>query len=146
MDIPLGELQASHLNLLRQDAEYAWFPLGYDLYSFSDATSYRKILDGAARFNSLEILAFIGLWCGDTHDHFPALMRILDSVKFPRERLKILNLDRAKSFPGGSEVIAKSGITRLPTFVFVEEGRELGRITEQPVETLIADIARILYP
>jgi hypothetical protein len=51
-------------------------------------------------------------------------------------------LDRAKSFPGGEELIARWGIKRLPTFVFLRGGREVGRITETPEVSLLTDFAR----
>jgi thiol-disulfide isomerase/thioredoxin len=128
---------------LRQDAETrAWFPTGYDLFSFDDAESYRGIL--GARTDQLQVLAFIGTWCPDCQEHLPGFVRIWETAKFPPGSLRIYALDRAKSFPGGEELIQKHAIRRLPTFVFLRGGKELGRITETPKRTLLADMARIV--
>jgi thiol-disulfide isomerase/thioredoxin len=136
----LGELTPDSL---RNDPATAWFALGYDLYSFEDGESYRALLAAQGSFDRMEILAFIGTWCPDCQEHVPALARILDAIRFPRERLRLYGLDRAKTFAGGAELIAKHSIRRLPTFVVLKDGQEAGRITETPETTLIADLARI---
>lgn len=138
---PLGEIR---LEALRQSPETDWFPLGYDLFSFDDGESYRKILASEPIFERIEILAFIGLWCPDCQDHLPGFSRILDAVRFPASRLRVYALDRAKAFPGGAELIARHGVTRLPTFIFLKDGRELGRIIETPSRSLLKDSAEIL--
>jgi hypothetical protein len=127
---------------LKTSPDSPWFPLGYDLYSFTDGDSYRKLK--AIRLNEIEVLAFIGTWCGDTQDHLPGMIRILDTLKLPRDRLKIYALDRAKTFPGGAQLIQSNRISKLPTFIFLRNGLEIGRITETPEVSLIADLARIL--
>lgn len=132
----LGEVRVE--DLVRDES---WFQLGYDLFSFDDAESYRAL----AGVDGLEALAFIGTWCGDTHDHFPGFVRIWDALKLPRAQLRAFALDRAKTFPGGTELIARHGITRLPTFVLLREGVEIGRITEAPERSLLHDLARLVH-
>lgn len=144
----LGEITVASL---RQDAEtQGWFPLGYDLFLFNDGESYRSILE-AARANAvappskqLEILAFIGTWCSDCQEHLPGFVRILDTVKFASNALRIYALDQDKTYPGGERLIQKHAIQRLPTFVFLRCGLEIGRITESPERSLLADMARIV--
>lgn len=143
----LGEIQ---LDSLRRDRETEWFGLGYDLFSFDDGESYRVIAEAVGRDGEasagagLEILAFVGVWCGDCQDHLPGFARILDAVRFPSSRLRVYSLDRAKTFPGGEGILSRWKIQRLPTFVFLRGGREIGRIIEIPEESMLRDMARIL--
>ena len=146
---PFGLIEAK---TLREHPETTWFAMGYDLFSFNDGDAYRRILAAQSRFDRMEILAFIGIWCPDCQEHVPGLLRILDAVKFPPTRLRIYSLDRAKTYPGGEELIRRQAITRLPTFVFFEDGREIGRIIETPEAaspkvpgpSLLAHVSRIL--
>jgi thiol-disulfide isomerase/thioredoxin len=137
---------------LLSNSETQWFKRGYDRFSLDqdedDGENYERILEAADRFASIEVLAFVGIWCGDTQVHLPGFVRILDALgdaaKFPLAQFKIYSLDRAKTFPGGEALLKKYDILRLPTFVFLEKGKELGRITEEPELSLLADMARII--
>jgi hypothetical protein len=132
-----GELSFERLQ------RYEWFQLGFDLYSFDDPESYRRVLGELASRGGIRILAFLGVWCGDTHDQLPGFARILEAVKFPRGHVKWLALDRTKSV-GAPELVARHRITKLPTFVVLEGDLELGRITETPKVSLLVDLAGIL--
>lgn len=138
----LGEIR---LESLRQDPATEWFALGYDLFSFDDAESYRGILAAQAAFAQMEILAFIGTWCPDCQEHLPGFARVLDAVKFPSNRLRVFALDRAKTYPGGGELIARHQVSRLPTFIFFKNAKEIGRIVETPESSLLKDMAGICH-
>ena len=138
--MPLGEIR---LESLRRNPATDWFAMGYDLFSFDDAESYRKILSAQPRFDQLEVLAFIGAWCPDCQDHLPGFARILDAVKFPASRFRVFALDRSKTYPGGANLVSAHSVTRLPTFVFLKGGKEIGRITETPRQTLLKDMAAL---
>ena len=51
--------------------------------------------------------------------------------------------DLYKQSPGRSEL--NFGIERVPTFVFLRDGVEIGRITETPTNTLEEDVAHIAF-
>ena len=137
-------LGAINWEQLRSDPESGWFATGYDLFSFDDGGSYRALLSAQPVFHDLEILVFIGTWCPDCQEQVPGFARILDTIRFPVERLRVFNLDRSKTFPGGEALIAAHAIRRLPTFVVLRKGKEIGRITEAPRQSLLADLAAIL--
>jgi hypothetical protein len=56
--------------------------------------------------------------------------------------MKLLAVDRSKRDPEG--LTAKWNVTRVPTFIFIRGGREIGRVVERPTATLEQDIAQIL--
>lgn len=74
------------------------------------------------------------------------MLRLLDAIDFPRERLRLVSVDRAddavKRSPGGEERGLE--IWRVPTLIVARGGRELSRIVEHPVLSLERDLLAIL--
>jgi hypothetical protein len=96
------------------------------------------------RARSKDVTAFIvlGTWCPDTHRELPRFFKIADQAGWPTSRMTLLAVDRTKQDGGGETV--KWNVTRVPTFIFLRAGKEIGRVTERPITTLEQDIATIL--
>jgi hypothetical protein len=45
----------------------------------------------------------MGTWCEDSHRDFPRLMKILEEVKYPENKLTIIAVNRKKESPTGDE-------------------------------------------
>lgn len=119
-----------------------WFQSNYDAY-----TPHQKHLDviPSQIISSTQIEIYFGTWCGDTKREMPRFFKILDQLKFQAKQIKLIAVngdENYKQSPGG-ETVGKS-IYRVPTFIFYQQGKEIGRIVEHPVESLEADIAKIL--
>lgn len=104
-----------------------------------DAAAVKRVADGAA---GVEVLAIVGTWCGDSKREVPRFFKIADQAGFPMEKVTLVAVDRSKKDAGG--LTEKHAITRVPTFVFLRAGQEIGRVTERPKTTLENDIADIL--
>ncbi|OFW03831.1 MAG: hypothetical protein A3H96_06510 [Acidobacteria bacterium RIFCSPLOWO2_02_FULL_67_36] len=93
---------------------------------------------------SKEVTVFIVIatWCPDTRRDLPRFFKIADQAGWPASRMTLLAVDRTKTDPGGET--AKWNVTRVPTFIFLRGGKEIGRITERPTTTLEQDMARIV--
>ncbi|MGA9116906.1 MAG: hypothetical protein WB626_09035 [Bacteroidota bacterium] len=89
-----------------------------------------------------DCLVFLGTWCGDSRREVPRFLRIIEGGAFPAARARFYGLDRKRSSPGGFE--RPFNIERVPTFVFLREGAEIGRIVETPLVSLEVDMLRIL--
>lgn len=117
-----------------------WFQKEYDAYSV------QKITVPAQKLSKTEIIIFMGTWCGDTRREVPRFLKILDSLRFPPENLRIICLDNSegnyKQSPQHEE--AGLGIHRVPTIIVRENKQETGRITESPVVSLEQDLLNIL--
>jgi hypothetical protein len=98
----------------------------------------------AIREKSRDVTAFIVLatWCPDTRRDLPRFFKIADQVGWPASRMTLLAVDRTKTDPGGETV--RRNVTRVPTFIFLRGGKEIGRVTERPTTTLEQDIAQIV--
>jgi thiol-disulfide isomerase/thioredoxin len=95
------------------------------------------------KLNSYNLILVMGTWCEDSHREVPRLMKILEAVNYPDQRLKIIAVNRKKESPNGDEVVLN--IQRIPTIIIQKYGREIGRIIESP-ETgyLERDLLQIL--
>ena len=90
----------------------------------------------------VDVFIVIATWCSDTRRDLPRFFKIADQAGWPAERIRMLAVDRTKMDPEGQT--AKLNVTRVPTFIFLRGGREIGRVIEKPTTTLEQDIAQIL--
>ncbi len=90
----------------------------------------------------VEVLVFYGSWCGDSRVQVPLFLRIAEKSGIPDKRIRYYALDRSKSSPDGLE--SRYAIERVPTFIFLRDGNEIGRVVESPRTTLEGDIVAIL--
>ncbi|MDP5043801.1 MAG: thioredoxin family protein [Leeuwenhoekiella sp.] len=88
-----------------------------------------------------EITVFMGTWCGDSKRETPRFYKILDAAG-KTEDIELITVDRSKTTPQGLE--AGKDIIRVPTLIFSKDGKELGRIVEYPIESLEADMLKIV--
>jgi thiol-disulfide isomerase/thioredoxin len=92
----------------------------------------------------VEALLFVASWCPDSKRDVPRLFKILDQAGFPESRVTMHALDRTKKDAAGLTV--QWNIERVPTFIFLRGGKEVGRIVERPKATLESDLLHLLGP
>jgi thiol-disulfide isomerase/thioredoxin len=90
----------------------------------------------------IEVLVFFGSWCGDSRREVPHFMKIAERAGIPVGSIRYYGLDRTKRSPDG--LTDRHRIERVPTFVFLRDGKEIGRVTELPRSSLEGDIYEIL--
>ncbi len=118
----------------------SWYQPQYDNYQIDQEalTGLKK-----EKFNSYQLVVFLGTWCGDSHRDFPRFMKILDATKFPQSKLTIIAVNRKKESPNGEEGIYN--ISRVPTIIVKKYGKEIGRIVEHTQSGFIEkDLLQIL--
>jgi len=117
-----------------------WYDEEYRYYIWSKNI---HLLDSIkAKPDSLTILVVLGSWCEDSRKQFPRFMGLLDYIGFKDKNLKIICVDRTKKVIIGN--IDSLKITLVPTFIFYHGKQEIGRIVESPVESLEADMYKII--
>lgn len=92
--------------------------------------------------DALRIKIVMGTWCSDSQREVPRFYRILDEAGIPDEKVELISVNREKLVPGMD--ISALKIERVPTFIFYDGIKELGRIIETPAKTLEKDLLRIL--
>ena len=119
-----------------------WFLDGYKNYKVDEA-SLKSIGKG---LNDVQILVFLGTWCSDSQLEAPHFFKILDYLRYDAEQLTMVALsnhpDHYKESPQHEE--KGWNIENVPTFIFLRNGKEVGRIVESPAESLEKDMATIL--
>jgi thiol-disulfide isomerase/thioredoxin len=122
-----------------KDTSFAWwFNSEYENYDVDKETLANIKMDN--EFHSITIV--MGTWCSDSRREVPRFYKILDFLKFPSEKVKLIMVDRKK---GAAEVdISSLKIELVPTIIFYNDGLEIGRIIESPKESLEKDLAAIL--
>ncbi|PTS91815.1 thioredoxin [Pedobacter sp. HMWF019] len=88
------------------------------------------------------ITTVLGTWCGDSKLYVPHFLKVLDAAGFKEENLRLIGVNQSKKAAQG--LIDHLNIDRVPTFIIFQDGKEIGRIVEQPNETFEKDILNIL--
>lgn len=92
--------------------------------------------------SGVDFLVFYGTWCGDSRRELPHFLKIADRCGIEPSRIRFYGLDRSKKSSDG--LTDQYQIEKVPTFIFLKNGTEVGRITEKPQGTLEADMLAIL--
>ena len=125
-------------NNLLQEPYKAWFTENYDFYE----TNPEVIAALKPLLKNITIKVYMGTWCGDSQEQVPPFYKIIEQANFNQKKLELIALDRAKKTPDNLQ--EGFDIIRVPTFIFYNKGKELGRIVEYPQEMLEDDMLKIL--
>ena len=90
----------------------------------------------------VEVLVFYGPWCSDSRRLVPVFLRIAEKAGIPDERIRYYALDRSKKSSDG--LTDQYAVQKVPTFILLQDGKEIGRVVETPRTTLEGDIVAIL--
>lgn len=112
------------MNDLRTDPSFAWFAENQKGYTPDPSTvqSFKSYKD------SVYILAFGGTWCGDTKHILPQVAATMDAAGFPQDHFTLVGVDRSKKTI--QHLSESFGITNVPTFIVLKNGKEIGRVVE----------------
>jgi len=122
-----------------QDNSFAgWFNSEYTNYQVDTDL----LLDNKEKFEGKIIKVVLGTWCSDSRREVPRMIKILDFINFPKDKIFFINVDREKK--GIASEADGLNIELVPTFILYEYGKEIGRIIESPVESLEKDLVRII--
>jgi len=92
----------------------------------------------------LRIDVYLGLWCPDSRNNVPVFMRILDSLDIPNINVNYYNCER-KASKDIKYYVEDLKVERVPTFIFYRDGKEIGRIVENPKKSLAEDFMEIVF-
>jgi thiol-disulfide isomerase/thioredoxin len=90
----------------------------------------------------VEVNVFLGTWCPDSKAHVSEFFKVLDAVDNPLLVASYVGVPRDKTLR--AEYYQGWNIERLPTFLVLVGGREIGRIIEIPKVSIERDLADIL--
>lgn len=115
-----------------------WFKRGYENYSPSEE-AMETIKNNISEY---EIVGFMGTWCPDSRREVPHFFKLLDEAGYDLSNVTMIGVDRSKSTPENLE--EGYDMTRVPTFIFMKDGKEVNRYVEYPQNNMEEDIALIV--
>ena len=116
----------------------AWFQKNYESYIVDDITLNKDF----SKLNEFNIEIFMNTKCHDSEREVPRFLKILNSLNFSKENLRIILLNSDKKTSDGLEI--GKNITNTPTIIFLKNSNEENRIVEFPYENLEKDIYKII--
>ena len=126
-------------NALTDDTDFSsWYQSEYDSY-IPDPKVIRS-LKGRNNLHRIEI--FFGTWCDDSKVQLPRFMKILDKIRFPKNKITLYAVNQKKESFYGEQ--AQKNIQLVPTFIIYKSGSEVGRIIETPKQSLELDFYKIM--
>lgn len=123
---------------LEQQPYSSWFTPGYEQYK-PNKKAFKTIKKNISDY---EILLFMGTWCGDSKYEVPKFYKLLDEVGYNKDNLTSVGVNYSKKAPG--DLDEKYNVHRVPTIIFLKDGKEINRYVEFSVENLEKDIAKIV--
>lgn len=118
----------------------------YEKYYVEYKPDQKVISKGKSKMKGVEVLAFLGTWCGDSKRGVPQFYKVMDEMGFDEKNLKLVSVsdsvEEYKRSPNGEE--KGLNIFRVPTYIFYKKGKEIGRIIETPTTSYEVDIAQIV--
>ena len=122
-----------------QQAPYAtWFNKGYEEYT----PSPEAIATIKKNISEYEIVGFVGTWCPDSRREIPKFFKILEEAGYDTSKLTMVGVTRNKNTPENLE--EGYNMHRVPTFIFMKDGKEVNSFVEYAAESTEGDIAKIV--
>lgn len=90
--------------------------------------------------HQIDVIIFLGSWCVDSRRNVPRFYKVIKENT--NIRIRMIALDRKKQIEGGLQQIYD--IKRVPTFIFLENDKEIGRIVEYPKQAMENDVLNII--
>jgi thiol-disulfide isomerase/thioredoxin len=110
--------------VLSSEPSFTWFAENQKNYTPPAAAVEALRKNG----NKIQIICFGGTWCGDTKFILPKFYTLITEAGFLQSRLTLIGVDRSKkTYAALAEAL---GITNVPTFLVMKDGKEVGRVVE----------------
>jgi thiol-disulfide isomerase/thioredoxin len=123
---------------LFQEPLYAPFKAGYD--SARVQSEFIPLIRSSSAGVTFTI--FFGPWCSDSKREIPRFLKVADEAGMADSTIRFYALDRTKTSSDG--LAEKFKIEKVPTFIVMKNGEEVGRIVESPNLSMEADLLTIL--
>ena len=109
---------------LAADTAFGWY--GQNAKGYTPAADVLK--QYSTNKDSVNLIIFGGTWCGDTKILLPKFFTTTDAAGFPESRITLIGVDRSKKTL--YNLTEAFGITNVPTFIVMKNGKEIGRVVE----------------
>ncbi|MEI6613363.1 MAG: thioredoxin family protein [Chrysiogenales bacterium] len=112
----------------------------YDAY-IPDAQLIEKLKIKAPE---LKVDIYFGYWCDDSKNNLPVFLKILDTLNMPEFKVNFYEVEK-KSTAVQKYYVEDMRVEKVPTFIFYINDFEMGRIIENPRDTILQDMMLIVF-
>lgn len=116
---------------------------------------WKKVYDGYApsaelienlkgRAKELKADVYLAFWCDDSKNHVPVFLKILDALNVPEFKVNFYEVER-KATADQQFYVEDMMVEKVPTFIFYANDFELGRIVENPKNSILQDMMIIVF-
>jgi thiol-disulfide isomerase/thioredoxin len=110
--------------ILQAEPSFGWFQENYSAYQahavgLAQCKQYR---------DSIQILAFMGTWCDDSHFVIPRLFALAAQAELDEKKIVLLGVNRKKETWG--DLTKTFNVSNVPTLIVLRDGKEIGRVVE----------------
>ena len=88
-----------------------------------------------------KVIVFLGTWCPDSQRNVPPFMNLIEAAGNKNIEVEYIGVDRRKMDP--EALVSTYSVSRVPTFVVLREGKEIGRLVERPKNTVEKDLIEV---
>lgn len=94
---------------------------------------------------NLKIDVYFGFWCSDSKNNVPPFLKIIDRLEGYNANVPVnyYTVER-KPTKETKYYVEEFKVERVPTFIFYKDGKEIGRIIENPKKSMIEDVMDII--
>ena len=120
---------------------------GFKQWYDKNSMDYKSMLsnEDGQHLKDTKVKVFLGTWCGDTKFLVPKFIKTWKQMGLNEDNLDLIALHRdGDNYKQGpkKETIGWN-IHKVPTMIFIKEGKEIGRIVERTIFDLDTDIMQI---
>jgi rhodanese-related sulfurtransferase/thiol-disulfide isomerase/thioredoxin len=102
-----------------------------------------EIVEKIGKLNQqTSVILFLGTWCKDSVSEAPKFLKTYDLAANPNFSLEIYAVNRKKE--DGLGMAERFRLERVPTMIFLRDGKEISRIVEYPKKSMEEDFLRIV--
>jgi hypothetical protein len=112
----------------------------YDAYT-PDAVLIESLKNKASE---LKADVYFGYWCDDSKNNVPVFLKIIDTINVPEFKVNFYEVDK-KATTDQKYYVEDMMVEKVPTFIFYVNDFEMGRIVENPRNTILQDIMLMVF-
>jgi thiol-disulfide isomerase/thioredoxin len=92
----------------------------------------------------LKAEVYFAFWCSDSKNHVPVFLKIVDTLNVPEFAVNFFEVEK-KATADQKFYVEDKMVEKVPTFIFYANGFEMGRIVENPKNSLLQDMMLIVF-
>jgi len=96
------------------------------------------------RAPELKADVYFAYWCDDSKNHVPVFLKILDELQVPEFKINFYEVEK-KATADQKFYVEDMMVEKVPTFIFYANDFELGRIVENPKNSILQDMMIIVF-